>query len=224
MCRIRVSAPSRIGIAGGLIGREFHPFAFEFGGCPMRGIDPKHDRGLALIGGFQFGKKGCVGSSVDHLKRQIKGCDAFLIKAAPCDRPAQIAALRRGFGGAESLGTGGILQGFPIRQAGAFFLHVKRIPPFFLGLHASGTQHLDVARRGGGVHRITPRGFPDFHGHMQIAGFQPGELGQIIGLNIFDVVATLFQHLAHQLGGDQLARPVVQRQLDRIGGLLCHRG
>ena len=58
---------------------------------------------------------------------------------------------------------------------------------------------------------------------MQIAGFQPGELRQIIRLNIFDAVASLLQHLAHDLGRDQLPGPVVQCQLDRIGRILGER-
>ena len=54
--------------------------------------------------------------------------------------------------------------------------------------------------------------------------FEPGELGEIVGLHVFDVVAGLLQHLAHDLGGDELAGPVVQRELDRIGRFLRSGG
>jgi hypothetical protein len=56
---------------------------------------------------------------------------------------------------------------------------------------------------------------------MQIARFQPGELRQIVCLDVFDVMARLAQHLAHQLRCDQLPGPVVQRQPDRIGRVLA---
>ena len=62
-------------------------------------------------------------------------------------------------------------------------------------------------------------GLPHLHRHVQVAGLQPGELRQVVGLHVFDVVAGLLQHAAHQLGGDELAGPVVQRHADRVGRL-----
>ena len=45
-----------------------------------------------------------------------------------------------------------------------------------------------------------------------------------IGLDVFDVIARFLQDLTHQRRGDQLAGPVVQRQLDRIGTFLSQSG
>ena len=141
-----------------------------------RVLDPEEDRRLALIGAFQLGKKGGIGAGVDHLERQIKRLDPFLVKAAPGDRAAQIAPFRGGFGGGERLGA--VFQRFPVRQAGAFLLHVGRIPPLFLGLHAGRADVLDLAGGGRGIHRLAARGLPHLHRDMEIAGLEARELGE----------------------------------------------
>lgn len=158
---------------------------------------------------------------MDHLERQAQRLDPFLVKAAPGDGATQIAAVGRGFGGREGLGAGGVEQRLPVRQAGAALGHVGGIPPFLLGLHAGGTEDHDISGGDGCIHRLAPGGFPDFHRDMQIARFKPGELRKVIGLDIFDGEARLLQHRTHELGGDELPGPVVQREADRVGCVLC---
>ena len=77
------------------------------------------------------------------------------------------------------------------------------------GGHALHTASVVVHALSYGIHRLAPRGFPHFHRNMQITSFKAGKLRQIIGLHIFNVVASALQHLAHQLGGNQLAGPVM---------------
>ena len=58
---------------------------------------------------------------------------------------------------------------------------------------------------------------------MQVARFQACKLGDVVSLNVFDVVAGFLQDLSHELGRDQLAGPVMKCQLDRIAGFGCER-
>ena len=157
---------------------------------------------------------------MDHLEGQVQRLDPLIVETAPGHGTAQIAALRRGLGGGKRLGAGRVLQGFPVRQAGAKLLHIGRIPPLFLGLHAGRAKDLGLAGRGRGIHGVAPRRLPHLHRDMQVAGFQPGELREVIGLHIFDVIARLLKDIPHQARGDQLSGPVMQRQLDRVGRFL----
>jgi MFS family permease len=85
---------------------------------------------------------------------------------------------------------------------------IGSVPFLYLFLASSGWVSLVSLFTGGLIHR-----------DIEIARFQSGKLGQIVGLHIFDVVAHRLQDTAHDLGGDQLAGPVVQRELDRVLGL-----
>ena len=51
---------------------------------------------------------------------------------------------------------------------------------------------------------------------MQITGFQTRELGDVIGLNIFNIVSGFLQKLAEDRGIDDLPGPVMRGDLDRI--------
>ena len=59
---------------------------------------------------------------------------------------------------------------------------------------------------------------------MKVAGLEAGELGDVVGLLVLDVVTGLLQHLAHDVGGDVLAGPVMDGQNDRILGFHFRRG
>ena len=73
-------------------------------------------------------------------------------------------------------------------------------------MQAGFTDIDDIAGGHGLVQRAASGGFPDLHGKVEIAGLQPGKLGDVIGLNVFDIaIPGLFQDAAHDLGVDQLA-------------------
>ena len=98
-------------------------------------------------------------------------------------------------------------------QARALLLHVFGVPPLLDGEHAGLAEVLDLAGGGRLVHRVAAGRLPDLHGHVQIAGLEAGELGEIVGLHVFDVEPGVLQRLAHEPRGDQLPGPVVQREL-----------
>ena len=74
-------------------------------------------------------------------------------------------------------------------------------------------QHL---QRFGGFRAFLAFFFPHLHGDVQVARFQAGELGDVVGLNVFDIVTGFFQYFAHDAGRDELAGPVMEREFDRI--------
>ncbi len=112
-----------------------------------------------------------------------------------------------------------LFSAFQSGKPGATFLHVHRIPPFFLGIHPGFAEIDGLAGRQRRVHRLLAGGFPHFHRDVQITRLEPGELRDVIRLHVFDVVTGFFQHLAHDVRGQVLPGPVVNRQLDRILGL-----
>jgi hypothetical protein len=157
---------------------------------------------------------------VNQLERHVERRDAFLVESAPGHRRTQIPALWSRFGCRECRGAA--LERLPIGEPRAFLFHVFGIPPFFDGQHAGLAEVLDTAGGHCFVQRILAGRRPDLHRHMQIAGLQACELRQVISRHVFDRLARLFQHRAHDPRADELPRPVVQRQLDRhlLGRLL----
>ena len=155
---------------------------------------------------------------------ETESFDPLVVESGPGHRPSQITALGRGFRCGEGLGA--TVQRFPVGQSGTFFLHVHRIPPFLFGIHAGLAEIDGLASRQRCIHGLLACGFPHFHGDVQITGFKTGKLRDVIRLNIFDVVSGLFQHLAHQGGGQILPGPVMQGQFNRILGLdgACRHG
>src|SRR6185369_10968134 len=83
--QVLVYAPGRVGVAFGRVFRELDPLALVFGDRPMRRIDPEQDRGLALIGGFQFGEHVGVGAGMHDFVVEAERLYAFVIEAAPGD-------------------------------------------------------------------------------------------------------------------------------------------
>ena len=180
----------------------------------MRRIYPKHNRIFALIGRFKFSKQRGIRASMNDFKVHPKGFDALVIEATPCHWPAKIPSQGRGFNGGEFLSA--IVQRLPIRQTRAALFHIGGVPPFLDG-HHSGLPHVDhIARAHGFVQCFAASGFPDFHRQVQVTGFEASKLRNIIGLHVFHIVAGFFEHLTHEGGGDELARPVMQCQFDRI--------
>jgi hypothetical protein len=134
---------------------------------------------------------------MDDFEGQIERFDPLLVETAPSDGAAEIAALRRRFSRREGFRAARVLQRLPVRQARAFLLHILREPPFLLGEHAGLAEVFDLAGGSPGIQRLAARRLPDLHGDVQIAGFQPGELGKVVGLDIFDRVSGLLQYLTH---------------------------
>ena len=121
---------------------------------------------------------------------------------------------------------GALVKCFPVRQARAFFLHVQRVPPFFDGKHASLAEIRGLTRFEALFHGLLAGGFPHLHGDVEVTRFQAGELGDVVGLLVFHVITHLFQHPAHDMGGDVLAGPIVNGQNYGIFRLwrAAHRG
>ena len=140
--------------------------------------------------------------------------DALVVEARPGNRPAEITPLRRGLGRRKRLGTA--VQRFPVGQPRTLFLHVHRVPPFLFGVHPGFAEIDGLAGGERRIHRLLAGGFPHFHRDVQIAGFEAGELRDVIRLHVFDVIAGFFQYLAHQRRRQVLPGPVMQGQLDRV--------
>ena len=116
------------------------------------------------------------------------------------------------------------VERLPVGQSRAFLLHVHRIPPFLDRDHAGLVEIDRLAGRERRLHRVLAGGLPYLHRDVQIAALQARELRDVIGLHVLDVVAHLIEHRAHDVGGDVLAGPVVDGELDRILRLHGRRG
>ena len=123
---------------------------------------------------------------MDHLERQLQRLDPLLVEPAPGHRPAEIAPVGRGLGRGEGLAQA-VLERLPVGQARALLLHVGREPPLLDGLHPGLAEVDRVAGRERGVHGLLAGGRPDLHGDVQVASLQPGELGEVVGLDVLDV-------------------------------------
>ncbi len=107
----------------------------------------------------------------------------------------------------------------PIGQGRAFLLHIDGIPPVFLGLGPKLAQALGLARGVGGLHGIACGRIPLLGDHVDIAGGEAGrQAREIIGGYVIDVVAKAMQDAAQDFGVDVDARPIEERDLDRILG------
>jgi hypothetical protein len=89
--------------------------------------------------------------------------------------------------------------------------------PGFAGLDAEIAQLHHLAGGGRLVIGLAHIVRPDFQGGGHRAVLDRLELRQIAGRGIFHIVAHALQHFAGDIGGDVLAGPFIDRQLDRIG-------
>ena len=139
---------------------------------------------------------------------------ALVVVTAPGDRTAEITSFRMGLRRGERFRAP--VERLPVRQPRTCLLHVHRIPPLLDRDHAGLTEIDGLAGRERRLHRILAGGLPHLHRDVQIAGLQARELRDVVGLHVFDVVAHLVEHRAHDVGRDVLAGPVMDGELDRV--------
>jgi hypothetical protein len=117
-------------------------------------------------------------------------------------------------GACEDLRAG--VQRLPVRQAGAQLFDIGRIPPVLARLGVVGGGVDDAAL----VHHLlegcAERALPDLVHQVNVALAHGGVDDLAVGGHVFGLVARLVEQLADDVGADDLARPVVQRNLDRV--------
>ena len=202
-------------MALGIVGGELDKLALELRFDEVRRPVENHHRLFAVIRGLQLGpQRGGLAHS-NFLEVHFQSGDALGIMLTPVSRWSDKTAFFAGLCGRKHGST--FVQGLPIWQARAALVHVAGVPPVFTGhrvvgavVHCAGFERL--------LEGIIHGTFPDFHLEIHVTRCNRSELQLGIGGLVFHVHALGLEHIAHHIGQNDLAGPVVRDDLD--GGLV----